>query len=364
MAATFRVGFLLVELFGYVFGMSNEQVESQPSDMSWCYGTVQNVSRTFALTIAELEEPMAGEICVGYLLCRIADTVEDATHIPPADQYDLLRSYSRALDPDDAMTIEDFRAAVQPHVPVSPGDDWTVVAEAPRVVATFRDLPAPSREVIRPSVRELTDGMAEFVDRYAEEGGIRIQSLTELEEYCWYVAGTIGLFVTQLLVEDVDPDRREAFEDNATAFARLLQLVNVAKDVDADYREEDNVYLPDGLLAAEGLSAADIDDPAKTDDFAPVVSRIADRAEGYLDGAQTWLEAMPETRGNTLAAWAIPFLLAAGTIRELQARPEDVFEGGVKVSREEVYALLDRFEKEEPSLEELRQEMRAGSLSQ
>ncbi|WP_136687517.1 phytoene/squalene synthase family protein [Halorhabdus amylolytica] len=345
--------------------MSNEQVESQPSDMRWCYDTVQDVSRTFALTIAELKEPMADEICVGYLLCRVADTVEDATHIPPTDQYDLLRSYSRALDPDDDTTIEEFRAAVDPWLPADPSADWTVVAEAPRVVATFQGLPASSREIIRPSVRELTDGMAEFVDRYAEEGGLRIQTIAELEEYCWYVAGTIGSFVTRLLVDDVEPTERDAFEDNATAFARLLQLVNVAKDVDGDYREEDNVYLPAGLLAEEDLAAADIDDPEKTADFVPVVSRIADRAEGYLDDAEAWLEAMPETRGNTLAAWAIPFLLAVGTIRELQARPEDVFEDGVKVSRQEVYALLARFAGDgEPSLGDLRREMRAGSLAE
>jgi len=76
-----------------------------------------------------------------------------------------------------------------------------------------------------------------------------------------------------------------------------------------------------------------------------VIGRVTDRAASYLDDAQEYLEVMPETQGNTLAAWAIPYLLAVGTIRELDDRPEDVIErDGVKVPREEVFELLARFE--------------------
>ncbi|MFB6200449.1 MAG: phytoene/squalene synthase family protein [Halorhabdus sp.] len=343
--------------------MAEEYRGPAQDDLAWCYDTVEDISRTFALTIAELEAPMSGEICTGYLLCRIADTIEDATHVAPADQSRLLRTYSQALDPGDETTIEAFRTAVDPYIPADHDDDWGVVADAQRVVATFRDLPAASRAVIRPSVRELTDGMATFVDRYAAAGGLRIQTIEELEEYCWYVAGTIGSFVTELLIEDVPPDQRDAFEDNATAFSRLLQLVNVTRDIASDYREEDNVYVPAALLAEHGLTADDIADIENAEAFVPVVSALADRAERYLDDTQAWIEAMPETRGNSLAAWAIPFLLAVGTLRELKTRPAAVLKGDVKVSRAEVYALLEQFaDDSDPSLTALRREMRAGSL--
>ncbi len=71
------------------------------------------------------------------------------------------------------------------------------------------------------------------------------------------------------------------------------------------------------------------------------------RAETYLDDAQRYLEVVPEQHGNRLSAWAIPYLLAVGTMRELRERPEDVVrEGDVKVPRAEVYALLQQFEEE------------------
>jgi farnesyl-diphosphate farnesyltransferase len=333
------------------------------TDLAWCYDAVQGVSRTFAITIAELDEPLSREICVGYLLCRVADTVEDSRRIPADEQVRLLRLYRSALDPSDPTDVQAFREAVDRWIPADPGDDWRVVADAPRVVRTYRGLDDTSREQIRPPVRELVDGMAVFVERYADAGGLRLRTVDELEEYCWYAAGTVGTLVTGLVSREASPDTVATLEDNARAFALLLQLVNVAKDVGVDCEEENNVYLPRNWLDDAGLAPEDLADPGHADAAAGVVRRLTDHAAGYLDGAQTWLAAMPETRGNTLSAWGIPFLLAAGTIRELRRRPADpVARGGVKVSREEVRAVVGAFDGGNPDLGLLRERILQAPL--
>ncbi|UPV74172.1 squalene/phytoene synthase family protein [Halorussus limi] len=324
------------------------------SDIDWCFDAVQGVSRTFAITIDVLEEPMASYICVGYLLCRVADTVEDAGHIPPDEQSRLLALYDRALDPEDSTGIEEFRREVGPWLPENAeevsadevGDeaDWEVVARSPRVVATFRSLGEDAQSAIYPPVSELVTGMAEFVDRYADDGGLRIGTIDELEEYCWYAAGTVGELITNLLAQDVDDRRAEIMRANARGFALLLQLVNVAKDVSDDFREENNVYLPASWLRERGVSPANVTDPENHTAVAGVIQRVTRHARGYMDDAQRYLEALPESQGNTVEAWAIPFLLAVGTSRELLERPEDVVEeGGVKVSRAEVMGLIQLF---------------------
>src|SRR6056297_3552595 len=135
-------------------GMSqNHTGRSSQDDLEWCYDAVHRVSRTFSLTIAELDEPMSRDICVGYLLCRIADTIEDAGHIPPGEQRGLLDLYSRVLDPDDDASIGEFEAAVEEWIPADPNDDWQVVAESRRVYRTFEGLDDDSRAAIRPPVR-------------------------------------------------------------------------------------------------------------------------------------------------------------------------------------------------------------------
>jgi farnesyl-diphosphate farnesyltransferase len=315
------------------------------ADLAWCYDAVPGVSRTFAITVETLDEPMAREVCVGYLVCRIADTVEDDPRIPAETKTDLLRTYGRALDPTSDTDGADFRDAAVRWLPADPGPDWRLVSETPRVLRVFDGLEPAARDCIRPPVRELVAGMASFVERYADRGGLRIRTVAELEEYCGYVAGTVGELVTSLLGLAADPATVARLEATSRAFGLCLQLVNIAKDVGADYREENNVYLPATWLDEAGLVAADVGDPAAADRVAPVVERTADRAAGYLDGAAEWLAAMPECRGNTLAASAIPYLLAVGTIRELKRRPADAVREGVRIDRAEVEAVLARFER-------------------
>lgn len=314
------------------------------ADLEWCHKSVQGVSRTFALTVDVLDEPMASHICIGYLLCRVADTVEDASNVPPEAQADILRTYDAALDPDGETDVEAFTDAVAPYLPpeAEMNDDWRVVAEAPRVVRTFEALPTDVREAVTPPVRELVQGMVMFVERYADEGGLRIQSPEELEEYCYYAAGTVGNLITNLVTRhDLTAERRSRLYDTAEEFGLLLQLVNISKDVHDDYSSENNVYLPKEWLAEEGVSQEEILAPENESGVSSVVRRTAEHATSFLDDAQTYLETVPLRNGNTLAAWAIPFLLSVGTLRELLSNPEDaVTDKGVKVSRKEVFAVV------------------------
>lgn len=191
-------------------------------DLDWCYTVIDDVSRTFALTVHELNEPLSGEICVGYLLCRIADTIEDSTNIPPAEQIRLLESYHDTLAPSSATTVREFMDDVDEWLPDEPTADWEVVAETPRVIATFDDLPKASQEEIRPQVQEMVQGMTMFIDRYADDGGLRIQTIGELQDYSWYVAGTVGILITGLLTRDTPDGAYENLYELAESFGLLL----------------------------------------------------------------------------------------------------------------------------------------------
>jgi farnesyl-diphosphate farnesyltransferase len=184
--------------------------------------------------------------------------------------------------------------------------------------------------------------MAMFVERYADDDGLRIENREELEEYCYYAAGTVGHLITNLVTRgDVATERTRALYDRAEEFGLLLQLVNVAKDVYDDFTEENNVYLPAEWLEDVGVRQDEVLDPEHTSAVASVVGRVATHARTFVDDAQAYLERVPRTDGNTLAAWAIPFLLAVGTLRELSAHPEDALtDEGVKVTRQEVYAVV------------------------
>ncbi len=199
---------------------------SPESNIAWCHEAVQGVSRTFALTVDILEEPMSSQICLGYLLCRVADTIEDAGHISPESQVDLLQTFDAALDPSSNGTMKEFRAAVDSWLPPSAdrNADWSVVAQLPTLWATFTNQPESVQTAVVPLVREMVNGMSMFVERYADTGGLRINDRSELEQYCYYAAGTVGRLITNLLTRgSVSQKRPRKLYDTADEFGLLLQ---------------------------------------------------------------------------------------------------------------------------------------------
>ncbi|WP_076148644.1 phytoene/squalene synthase family protein [Natrinema saccharevitans] len=321
---------------------TNSKFDRRP-DLPYCHTVVQDVSRTFALTIDLLNEPLSDHICVGYLLCRIPDTIEDAAHIPAQSQRQLLQTYQAAIDPSESTSIYAFVDAVSPWVPPrGESADWDIIQAVPTVLATFETFSTPAKQAIRPQVQEMTSGMSQFIDRYSDRPGLRIQTGPELDRYCHYVAGTVGALITDLLPKQSLPTAQiQTLERTAEDFGRLLQLVNIAKDVREDFLEEQNVYLPSEWLTAESVSQDQLLDDENQASVSRVLERVLDRARSCLDPAAEYIQVMPTGGGNTVAAWTVPYLLAVATLRTLENQPTAALTTGkVKVSREEVHAIL------------------------
>ena len=318
----------------------------QGMHLDWCHDAVQEVSRTFALTINTLSEPLSSRTCVGYLVCRIADTIEDTDRIPAHEKARLLHRLDDVLDPNCGDTVVEFLDELEPWIPSGDerDDDWTVVEHADRVLDTFNAQPDAVQSAMRPPVRELVTGMAMFVDRYEEEGGVRIQTVDELEEYCYYVASTVGHLTTNLvcLQHDLSDEAEEQLYDTAEEFGQLLQLTNISKDAYDDYTEENNIYLPAEWLAEEDVPQDRLLDTEHRESAAVVVERVADRARTYIDEALTYIETLPRDEDDLAAACGLTYLLAIGTLREVSETPQEALTpGDVKVSRSEVFAVME-----------------------
>ncbi|MFC5973263.1 phytoene/squalene synthase family protein [Halomarina salina] len=316
-----------------------ESARTEPTPLSWCHDVVPTVSRSFAVTVRLLDAPMDDYICVGYLLCRVPDTVEDARHIPSDEKVRLLRTYDAALDPSDPTTVEAFLDAVEPWIPADVDDDWTVVRETKRVVSAFDAFDADVRGAMRPPIRELVCGMARFVEESAQGVGLRIDTQEDLDRYCDVVAGTVGHLVTNLVAFDSDPETERYLRERAEGFGRLLQLVNVVKDVHADYHEEDNVYVPREWLADDVPQDRLLADEHRAG-TRRALQRVIGHARSFRVDAHEYLERCARTAQLSLPPFGLPYLLALATLRELEGDLDAVLSGAtVKVSREEVHEL-------------------------
>jgi farnesyl-diphosphate farnesyltransferase len=210
---------------------------------------LESTSRTFALSIPALDEPLRTEVTVAYLLFRIADTFEDAAHWPRERRIAALQELSDwVADAAARGTVEDADRAEHWSSGVPPSDHRgyrELVAATPDVLAAFVALEPRARAAIGHHTVRTAQGMAEFVARADADGHLVLAGLADLKQYCYVVAGIVGELLTELflLATPSLATRRERLVEHAATFGEALQLVNILKDAATD-ASEGRTFLP------------------------------------------------------------------------------------------------------------------------
>jgi farnesyl-diphosphate farnesyltransferase len=320
-----------------------------PSDVEsaegFCRAALPEVSRTFALNIPVLPVPLDLAVTVAYLLCRIADTLEDESTASAADRRPLMDEFARlcALPLDWRLAAERFSlTAVAALRPAAPPAEVRLVRGTPQVLETVAGLPAWVRTHVARCVRDMTAGMAQVLERMEKRG--QPSGLVNLEEtltYCYYVAGTVGEMLTGLFAghSPAVARRLAELEPRAAAFGRALQLTNILKDIRDDH-QRGSCWLPQTLLARHGLTVGTL----LSHDHRPAALELLDEllavAHREVETSFEYILLLPaEEKGIRLfCLW--PLFFAVLTLRALQGNPE-VFSGPpVKISRAAVKRVM------------------------
>ncbi len=296
------------------------------------------VSRTFAISIRFLPGTLGTAVNVAYLLCRIADTIEDDNSTAPAKRAELLEQFLRTLDDRDAAdAFPALAAGLQ-------GDKahLELVRHTDLVLVLFRTLPQRTRDRVAHWVREMGLGMAKFVRTYP--GGIRIQTLAEYKEYCYYVAGTVGFMLTELWHEHASVIGKREYDRllvKCQAFGEALQTVNILKDIAWDAQHENSIYIPANDLVAQGSSHATLLSPEHIEHNHKAVVHFIELARKDLDDALEYTLMIPRRAFRIRAFCVLPLLFAYATLRDLSGSRAMLTVGGqVKISRREVKMLM------------------------
>ncbi len=304
----------------------------------FCQTILPAVSRTFALGIKVLPGDLGQAVLDAYLLCRIADTVEDAPGVDPQVKAALFDDFLAAFDNADARAR--FVAGVQPLT----GElaHLTLTRNTDLVLEHFSRLPVNTRRVVQKWVAEMSAGMRKFVLLYPD--GIRIQTIEEYKEYCYYVAGTVGYMLTDLWHEhspSIGAKRYAILRERCRAFAEALQTVNILKDVAMDAEKENSIYVPEELLRAHGSTQSRILAPELLASNRAALSQLIQLAWHDLEEARNYLLLIPRRAVSIRLFCILPLLLAYATLRDLVQSTAMLSSGGsVKISRREVKSLL------------------------
>ena len=319
---------------------SAPSVPSPERDLAYCGEMLPQVSRTFALCIRLLPPDLERSVMVAYLLCRIADTIEDAEDLPAADKRALLQRFADNL----AAPEEDagyLRAAF-------PGDGTAeddLCHNADRVLRAFGRLDRDEQEAVRPWVEEMCTGMVEFSREPVAAGSAMpsLERVEDLDRYCYYVAGTVGHLLTALFglkLSRKDRDRVPQLEAYATSFGLGLQLTNIIKDAAKDHRLGWS-FIPEELCRQEGISVDELFGPDHEDASRRVFAVLIEKAGGHLQDALHYTTLFPATQYRIRLFCLTSLYFAVRTLSLAAADDGRLVEGGtVKITRGEVYRIL------------------------
>src|SRR5262245_27497574 len=288
------------------------------------------VSRTFALTIPQLPADLRRVVSNAYLLCRIVDTIEDEPVLSGTQKNSFCQQFLRTLN--IARNAEPFSrslgAALSSQTPPA---EHELIRNIPRVLRITRSFSEPQREALQQCVRAMARGMGEFQLRDEKQ---ELQSLRDLDQYCYYVAGVVGQMLTRLfcLHSPEVAKHHDALMALAVSFGQGLQMTNILKDVWEDY-QHGACWLPRKIFAEEGFDLSDLTTARNRQGFERGVQRLIGIAHRHLRNALAYTLLIPkqETGIRNFCLWAVG--LAVLTLRKINNHLDYTDGNQVKISR-------------------------------
>ncbi|MDT8448578.1 MAG: phytoene/squalene synthase family protein [Wenzhouxiangellaceae bacterium] len=298
------------------------------------------VSRTFALTIPSLPEPLRIPVTNAYLLCRIADTIEDDAALDLSQKRDFAARFVAVLDGD--VRPEAFSASLADRLgPTTLDAERELVARTGEVVRITQSFSPAQRTALIRCVRLMSAGMHRFQQGAGRQG---LATMREMDEYCYYVAGVVGEMLTELFC-----DHSPAIERNrdelmrlAPSFGQGLQMTNILKDI-WDDRERGICWLPRHEFGQRDGGADDLVASLDREAFGAGLERLVVIAHGHLRNALEYTLLIPgEFRGiRRFCLWALG--MAVPTLRNIYRNSEFRSGDEVKITRRDVRRIVRRY---------------------
>lgn len=227
-------------------------------------------SKSFALASLLFGKDMQADVHMLYAWCRHCDDVIDGQTLG-------------GDAPDGALSREDMRNRLellraQTRMALNGERTGVPAFDGFAQVAARRGIPEAYP-------MDLLDGFAHDAE------GRTYETLDDLMDYCYGVAGVVGVMMA--IVMGVDAADDETL-DRACDLGLAFQLTNICRDV-ADDARGGRVYLPLDLLSRAGVTAAPeaLREPLNRNAIASVVAKVLAEADRYYASAGKGARRLP-----------------------------------------------------------------------
>lgn len=309
-------------------------MNSLQNDTIFCLEMLPQVSRTFAPTIRMLPRPLNLPVTVAYLLCRIADTVEDEHALNKEQKRQYLLEFSQIFTGDSQTSRLKFLAHIK-GVP-DHNRDVFLMKNLGRVMNVFDSFSLDVQKLIGTWVVEMTMGMIKFAQEKGKRKFQFLKSMKDLDEYTYYVAGTVGHLLTSLFAHfssKITPVVRQRLDKFSESFGKGLQLVNIIRDMNTDLKRGQS-YIPDEILSKYRLTRKSIFEQKNYAQAEELFNEMIHIAIEHLDKALAYVVTLPKEEARIRLFCLLPLFWAMQTLRLLQANTIALLRiESVKISR-------------------------------
>lgn len=306
-------------------------------DIDYQNQILPGVSRTFALTIPQLPGSLHDIVANAYLLCRIADTIEDDAGIGIDDKKELHDLFLAALRGE--VSSDTFIERVHPLISDNAlPEERELIKNTDRVLRITHSFSARQQDILQRRIGTMCAGMPVFQHALKRQG---LDSLDVLDEYCYYVAGVVGEMLTELFCDHSDDiaARGGQMMQLAASFGQGLQMTNILKDIWEDF-ENETCWLPRDVFSAVGYDLAALSQHENSATFAKGIDHLVSIAHAHLRNALEYTLLIPrhESGLRRFCLWSIG--LALLTLRRIHQNPNFSNSAQIKVSRKTVRATV------------------------
>jgi len=307
---------LKIKFGGYAPKDNSEPLEylAQKLDSkAFCYAALNQVSRSFAVVIQQLPDQLKDPVCVFYLVLRGLDSVEDDMTFEKDQRIALVREF-HAKCQQPGWNIQG----------VGDSQDYRVLlSNFHHVIHLFHSLQPEYQDVIVDICKKMGDGMADYAEK-------KVNSLSDYDHYCHYVAGLVGIGLSKLFsASGLETPYLQEEYDLANSMGLLLQKTNISRDYYEDLHQG-RVFWPRQIWGKYAERLEQFHDQPHSAESLACINEMVTNALVHVSNCILYLNMIRDPK--VFRFCAIPQVMAMATLAKIYNNP-NVYTEVVKIRK-------------------------------
>lgn len=276
---------------------------SLQESQQFCRQLAKRTGKNFYYSFLTLPAPMRQEMCVLYAFMRQTDDIGDDESLSPDDRRRKLYAWKRDLE--RSLCGEDVDEQIFP---------------------ALRDL-VERRKIPPQYLFDVIEGVMQDLEPH------RFETFQELEQYCYHVAGAVGLCCIHIWGFSGEDAKKPAI-----ACGTAFQLTNILRDL-AEDSDRERVYLPQEDLKRFEYTEEDIQNRVIDDRFRALMEFEVARAKEHYRQADELFQSLSKEGRLILRAM---IGIYGGLLKRIEARNYDVYSSRISLSKSRKWWIVAR----------------------